>query len=261
MKKRRMDELLVLRGLASSVDEARRLIMAGLSIANDKRVDKAGELIPEDAVVRLKNRCQYVGRGGLKLKHAVDVFHLDMKGVQVLDIGSSTGGFTDVCLQEGASHVTAVDSGTAQLHNKLLTDSRVKSFEQTNFRYFKFEETGIHYDFIVTDVSFISLRVIIPETVKFCKDGTIFIALIKPQFEAEREEVEDGGIVNNKEVHRRVIKDIVDCGIKNGYEFKGVIKSPITGTKGNIEYLSYFVYKGSVEEGYDINMIERAVDI
>lgn len=261
MKKRRMDELLVLRGLASSVDEARRLIMAGLSIANDKRVDKAGELIPEDAVVRLKNRCQYVSRGGLKLKHAVDVYHLDMKGAQVLDIGSSTGGFTDVCLQEGATHVTAVDSGTAQLHNKLLTDSRVKSFEQTNFRYFKFEETGIYYDFIVTDVSFISLRVIIPETVKFCRQGTIFIALIKPQFEAEREEVEEGGIVNNKEIHKRVIREIADCGIENGYEFNGVTRSPITGTKGNIEYLSYFVYKGSVDKGYDINMIERAVDI
>lgn len=259
MKKRRMDELLVLRGLASSVDEARRLIMAGLSIANDKRIDKAGQLISEDAEIRLKNRCQYVSRGGLKLKHAVDIFHLDMTGAYVLDIGSSTGGFTDVCLQEGALHVTAVDSGTAQLHNKLLRDERVKSFEQTNFRYFKFEETGIYYDYIVTDVSFISLSVIIPETVKFCRQGTVFIALIKPQFEAERQEVEDGGIVNNKEIHKRVIKSVADCGVKNGYQFVDIIKSPITGTKGNIEYLSYFVYKGIVEEEYYDSMIERAV--
>lgn len=259
MKKKRMDELLVLRGLSSSIDEARRFIMAGIAVADDKRVDKAGELIKEDAVIRLKDRLPYVSRGGLKLKHAVDSFHLNMSGSFVMDIGSSTGGFTDVCLQEGAETVIAVDSGTAQLHNKLLHDNRVKSFEQTNFRYFEFEKVGRSCDFIVTDVSFISLCSIIPETVKFCREGTVFIALIKPQFEAERDEVESGGLVTDKSVHKRVIKKVAECGFNNGYKLVDVIKSSITGAKGNIEYLSYFVYKGKVLQEDIEKIIERAV--
>ena len=129
-----MDIMLFESGLASSIDEARRFIMAGLAIADDKRVDKAGDMVPCDAHIRLKDRLPYVSRGGLKLKHAIDSFHLNLKDALVLDVGSSTGGFTDVCLQEGACLVYAVDSGTAQLHNKLLHDDRVKSFENSNFK-------------------------------------------------------------------------------------------------------------------------------
>ena len=225
MKKKRIDELLVENGLASSIDEARRFIMAGLAIADDKRIDKAGGLVPVNAIIRLKDRLPYVSRGGLKLKHAVDTFHLNMKDTFIMDIGSSTGGFTDVCLQEGAACVIAVDSGTAQLHNKLLHNEKVISFENTNFKYFGFEKVGRYCDYIVTDVSFISLCSIIPNAVNFCRQGTIFIALIKPQFEAEKNEVETGGIVRDKNVHKKVIKKVIDFACDYGFSFIDVVKS------------------------------------
>ncbi len=260
MKKKRMDELLVEKKLAVNIDEARRFIMAGLAIANDKRIDKAGDLIPFDASIRLKERLPYVSRGGLKLKHAVDTFKLDISDAFVMDIGSSTGGFTDVCLQEGAECVVAIDSGTAQLHNKLLNNKKVISFENTNFKYLEFEKINKYFDFIVTDVSFISLSSIIPNVVNFCKQGTIFIALIKPQFEAERYEVEDGGIVHNKLIHKRVIKKIIDFACEYNFSFIDVIKSCITGAKGNIEYLSYFIYKGIDKNNNNIeNIIDKVV--
>ncbi len=244
MKKKRMDEMLFENGLATSIDEARRFIMAGIAIANDKRIDKAGELVPITSIIRLKDRLPYVSRGGLKLKHAVDIFNLDLKNKLVLDIGSSTGGFTDVCLQEGALKVIAVDSGTAQLHNKLLKDSRVQSFENTNFKYFNYNNQNLLCDYIVTDVSFISLCSIIPNAVNFSKESTIFIPLIKPQFEAEKYEVEQGGIVHNKEIHEKIIKKVVDFAEDYCFNFINLVKSPITGAKGNIEYLAYFIYKG-----------------
>lgn len=250
MKKRRMDEMLLENGLASSIDEARRLIMAGLAIADDKRIDKAGDMVSVNAVIRLKERLPYVSRGGLKLKCAIDTFHLNLKDSLVLDIGASTGGFTDVCLQEGALQVFAVDSGTAQLHNKLLHDERVKSFENSNFKNFCFEKINSYCDFIVTDVSFISLCAIIPNATTFCREGTIFVPLIKPQFEALRDEVEHGGIVNSKEIHIKVIKKVINCAASYGFTFKDIIQSPIKGAKGNIEYLCYFVYK-------DINAVEN----
>lgn len=259
MKKKRIDELLVENGLASSIDEARRFIMAGLAIADDKRIDKAGDLVPVNAALRLKDRLPYVSRGGLKLKHAVDTFHLNMKDAFVMDIGSSTGGFTDVCLQEGAACVIAVDSGTAQLHSKLLHNEKVISFENTNFKYFEFEKIGRYCDYIVTDVSFISLCAIIPNAVNFCRQGTIFIALIKPQFEAERNEVESGGIVRDKNVHKKVIKKVIDFACDYGFSFIDVVKSCITGAKGNIEYLSYFIYKGNNENKNIENIIEKVV--
>ncbi len=243
MKKKRMDEMLFEHGLVSSIDEARRIIMAGQAVANDKRVDKAGDLVPVDAHIRLKDKILYVSRGGLKLKWAVDTFNLNLKNKQVLDIGSSTGGFTDVCIQEGASKVIAVDSGTAQLHNKLLFNEKVESFENTNFKYFQYNGNK-ECDFIVTDVSFISLCALIPNACNFAKNGTTFIALIKPQFEAERNEVEAGGLVNNKDIHKRVIKKVIDCAEQYGFNFIDLTKSPIKGAKGNIEYLSYFIFNG-----------------
>ncbi|MDE7169475.1 MAG: TlyA family rRNA (cytidine-2'-O)-methyltransferase, partial [Mucispirillum sp.] len=145
-KKQRMDEMLIEKGFAASGDEALRLIMAGVAIADDKRIDKAGELVSKDAVIRLKERLPYVSRGGLKLKQAVDTFKLDMKNALVMDIGASTGGFTDVALQEGADTVIAVDCGIAQLHNKLLADKRVRSYENTNFKYFDFDNVGKYCD-------------------------------------------------------------------------------------------------------------------
>lgn len=259
MKKKRMDIMLFENGLAESIDEARRFIMAGLAIADDKRVDKAGDLVPVNAHIRLKERLPYVSRGGLKLKYAVDNFKLNLENALVLDIGSSTGGFTDVCLQSGARQVYAVDSGTAQLHNKLLQDSRVISFENTNFKIFTFENINSYCDFIVTDVSFISLCAIIPNAVNFCRQGTVFIPLIKPQFEAERHEVESGGIVVNKEIHKKVIKKVIYFAIDYGFQIQDLCTSPIKGAKGNIEYLCYFVYKGNKSIEDIENLIEKVV--
>lgn len=259
MKKKRMDVMLFEQGLVKSIDEARRVIMAGLAIADDKRIDKAGDMVPCDAHIRLKERLPYVSRGGLKLKYAIDYFQLNLKDALVLDIGSSTGGFTDVCLQEGAYEVVAVDSGTAQLHNKLLTDNRVKSFENSNFKTFSFDNINSYCDFIVTDVSFISLCAIIPNAVNFCKEGTIFVPLIKPQFEAAKHEVDEGGIVHNKEVHIKVIKKVIDFALDYGFTIQGITTSPIKGAKGNIEYLCYFLYKGIKSIDNIENLIEKVV--
>ncbi|MGE4498496.1 MAG: TlyA family RNA methyltransferase, partial [Deferribacterales bacterium] len=168
MKKERLDLLLVEYGLAESQEHAKRLIMAGLAVADDHRIDKPGQLISRDAVLRLKETLPYVSRGGLKLEKAVNVFGLDFKNKTVLDIGSSTGGFTDLALQKGAKKVFAVDVGTNQLDEKLRKDSRVISLEQTNFRTIPFETIGEKADIIVSDVSFISLSMIIPSCVQFC---------------------------------------------------------------------------------------------
>lgn len=258
-KKQRMDEMLIEKGFAASGDEALRLIMAGVAIADDKRIDKAGELVSKDAVIRLKERLPYVSRGGLKLKQAVDTFKLDMKKALVMDIGASTGGFTDVALQEGADTVIAVDCGVAQLHNKLLADERVRSYENTNFKYFDFDNVGKYCDFIVTDVSFISLSKIIPHISDFCKNGSVFIPLIKPQFEAAKNQVEKGGVVRDKNVHNEVIKKVVKCAADTGFSLKSVIKSPILGAKGNTEYLAYFVFEPDLHNEANMDLIEKAV--
>lgn len=267
MKKLRIDELLVERGLAADIDEARRLIMSGLAIADDKRIDKAGDKVSAEAYVRLKGEQKiYVSRGGFKLKGAVDSFKLDMKNMSVLDIGSSTGGFTDVSLKEGASVVFALDVGKGLIHQSLRVHPQVRLIEGVNFRDAAFETVGQKVDFIVTDVSFISLKLIIPETVKFCNDGTRFICLIKPQFEVERQEVGAGGIVRDNDATIRVCTDIIDFAARLGFEPKGFAKSPITGTKGNVEYLAYLVYSGSSHQGIkeiDIRRIvceERGID-
>lgn len=260
MKKERIDELLVERGLAADIDEARRLVMLGVAIADDKRIDKAGDKVSVDADIRLKGeRKIYVSRGGFKLKGAVDAFKLDMKDSTVLDIGASTGGFSDVSLKEGARVVFALDVGKGLIHQSLRVHPQVRLIEGVNFRDATFETVGQKVDFIVTDVSFISLKLIIPETVKFCKDGTHFICLIKPQFEVERGEVGAGGIVTDKDATIRVCLDIIDFAAKSGFEPKGFAKSPITGTKGNVEYLAHLVYSGSSKEGIKEIDIRRIV--
>lgn len=247
MKKKRIDELLVERNLATSIDEARRFIMAGLAIADDTRIDKAGDKVSIDADIRLKNKIPYVSRGGFKLKGAVDSFKLDFKNTVCLDIGASTGGFTDVCLIHGAKLVYAVDSGFNQLHNKLLHDNRVKSFENSNFKFFEKSNVEEDIDVIVTDVSFISLKSIFPNATNFSHSGTKLIALIKPQFEAEKDEVETGGLVHDLNIHKRVAKTVIQSGISHKFTFIDLIPSPIKGTKGNIEYLSYFIYDLKLE--------------
>lgn len=242
MKKERLDLLLVEYGLAESKDHAARLIMAGLAVVDDHRVDKAGQLINRDAVVRLKETLPYVSRGGLKLEKAVDSFKVDFKEKIVLDIGSSTGGFTDIALQNGAEKVFAVDVGTNQLHEKLRRDPRVISLEQTNFRTIDFSTIGETVDIIVSDVSFISLELIIPSAIQFCHKATEAVFLIKPQFEADKHEIGKNGIVTEINVHKRVLERIIGYTIDKGFGFFGLAPSPIKGAKGNVEYLAYFVY-------------------
>jgi 23S rRNA (cytidine1920-2'-O)/16S rRNA (cytidine1409-2'-O)-methyltransferase len=260
MKKERLDLLLVEYGLAESQEHAKRLIMAGLAVADDHRVDKPGQLISREAVLRLKETLPYVSRGGLKLEKAVSAFCLDFTDKTVLDIGSSTGGFTDLALQKGALKVFAVDVGTNQLHEKLKKDSRVISLEQTNFRTIPFETIGEKIDIIVSDVSFISLSMIIPSCVQFCKDGTEAVFLIKPQFEAERGEIGKNGIVTDTSVHERVIQYIAGCAGESSFFFHGLTQSPIRGAKGNLEYPAYFVYNQPSDSGDSAEIIRRVVN-
>ncbi len=259
MKKDRIDNLLVERGLAVDINEARRFIMAGLAIADDKRIDKAGDKVEVTADVRLKKRTEFASRGGYKLQKAVQLFKLDMTDATVMDIGSSTGGFTDISLRAGAKLVYAIDVGYNLLLDRLRRDERVKLFESTNFRTIDFDIIGEQVDYIVTDVSFISLTQIIPSTIQFMRNGSKFVALIKPQFEAERGEIEEGGIVHDKSVHLRVSLDIAEFAAEYGYKLNGFTTSPITGAKGNVEYLAYFMYTDEKFE-QDYNLIRGEFD-
>lgn len=257
--KRRIDELLVEHGLAANIDEARSLIMAGCAVADDKRVDKAGAVVDITAEIRLKGeQLPFVSRGGFKLKGAIDAFSLDMENASVLDIGASTGGFTDTALQAGASIVFALDVGKGLIHNKLRNHPNVRLLEGINFREATFSTVGQKVDFIVTDVSFISLKHIIPNVVQFCRKGSRFICLIKPQFEARREEVCTGGIVRDLKIALRVCLDIVNFAKNEGFDLHGFIKSPITGRKGNVEYLAYLVYNDNFG-AVDCDIIERVI--
>jgi 23S rRNA (cytidine1920-2'-O)/16S rRNA (cytidine1409-2'-O)-methyltransferase len=253
MKKERIDLL-----LAESQEHAARLVMAGLAVADDHRIDKPGQLVDRGASIRLKEHLPFVSRGGLKLRKALEVFELDFSNKSVIDVGSSTGGFTDVALQNGAAMVFAIDSGTNQIHEKLKNDPRVVSLEQTNFRTIPFETVGVKADIIVSDVSFISLRMIIPSCVQFCREGTQAVLLIKPQFEAARHEVGKGGIVADVSVHKRVIAEVIASAQENGFSFFGLTASPVKGAKGNVEYLAYFVYNLPSAET-DISEVIRKV--
>lgn len=246
LKKQRLDHLLVENDLAESIDQARRFIMAGIVIVDDHRIDKAGTLIDPNSVIRVKEKLPFVSRGGFKLAKAVREFSIDFKGAIVIDIGASTGGFTDVALQNGAQKVFAVDVGQAQLHRNMEIHPKVINLDKTNFRTIEFDTIGENADIMVSDVSFISLAKIIPSTVQFCQPNSQLIVLIKPQFEAERDEVGIGGIVTELSVHERVLTNTVRMTEGHGYRLQGLTPSPIKGAKGNIEYLAYFKYNGDV---------------
>ncbi|KZE66367.1 RNA methyltransferase [Fictibacillus phosphorivorans] len=238
MKKERVDVLLVTRGLCETREKAKRSVMAGLVYSGTNRLDKPGEKIEQDAPLQVKGDViPYVGRGGLKLEKALNVFSFDVKDKIGMDIGASTGGFTDCALQNGATYIYAIDVGYNQLAWKLRNDSRVAVMERTNFRYVTPDqlENGVP-DFATIDVSFISLRIILPVLVELMPEGEV-IALIKPQFEAGREEVGKKGIVRDSNVHARVIEEIVDFARKTGINPVDLCFSPITGGDGNIEFL------------------------
>jgi len=230
--------LLVERGLAESRTRAQALILAGQVVVADQRVDKPGSRVPVDAELRLKGEVlPYVSRGGLKLKAALDAFHLDVRGAVAADIGASTGGFTDCLLQEGAARVHAIDVGTAQLHEKLRQDPRVISREKVNARHLTDQDLPEPVDVVVIDVSFISLKLVLPAVLPKLKPGGLLVALVKPQFEVGAELVEKGGVVRDAAVRARCIDDLRGFVAAAGLEILGVVDSPAPGPAGNVEAL------------------------
>ena len=238
--KTRLDVLLVEQGLQESRQKAQATIMAGIVYVNNQKVDKPGTAVPNDAHIEVRGKTlRYVSRGGLKLEKAMQVWPITLEGKTCADIGSSTGGFTDCMLQNGAAKVYAVDVGTNQLAWKLRTDPRVVCLEKTNARTLTAEQVPDPLDFASIDVSFISLKLIFPALYPLLRQGGEVACLIKPQFEAGREHVGKGGIVRDIQVHRDVIRHVTDGIAACGLSPLGLTFSPIKGADGNIEYLLY----------------------
>lgn len=242
MKRERADKLLVQQELAESIDKARRIIMTGKVITDkNERVDHAGELFPLETMFRIKGKSSaYVSRGGYKLEKAIQLFDVDLTDKRLLDIGSSTGGFTDAALQHGAQLSYALDVGTNQLVWKLRQDPRVVVMEQTNFRYSKPEDFTHGKPSVASiDVSFISLKLILPVLKQILEENGDVLALIKPQFEADRDEIGPKGIVQDRNIHQKVLDSILNFAVQEGYDVLGLDFSPITGGEGNIEFLAH----------------------
>lgn len=234
----RVDLLLVERGLAESRARAQALIMAGHVLWGDRRIDKPGQAVPPDAPLHVKGRDHpWVSRGGIKLAHGLDHFGLDPAGLVAMDVGSSTGGFTDVLLSRGAARVYAVDSGTNQLAWKLRTDPRVVVHEQTSARILTADHVPEPMDLIVCDASFISLAKVLERPLEFAAPQCWLVALIKPQFEAGPAEVGKGGVVRDATVHARVCAEVSGWIESCGWVAVGIERSPITGPEGNVEFL------------------------
>ena len=238
MTKLRADLVLVAQGLAESRTRAQALILAGNVFVGDRRVAKAGDLIAEDTALTIKGRDHpWVSRGGVKLAHGLDRFGFDVTGAISLDVGSSTGGFTDVLLTRGAAKVYAIDVGTNQLAWKLRSDPRVVVHEQTNARTLSTEIVPEAVDIIVCDASFIALSKVLEAALGLARPGAMLVALVKPQFEAGRGEVGKGGVVRDPLVHRRVCDDAAAWITSRGWAVVGIETSPITGPEGNVEFL------------------------
>lgn len=234
----RADQLLVERGLVESRAKGQALILAGLVFSGERKIEKAGQALKADAPLEVKGKDHpWVSRGGVKLAHGLKHFGWSVEGAVAIDVGSSTGGFTDVLLTNGASRVYAVDSGTNQLAWKLRNDPRVIVHEQTNARSLTGAEIPEPVDMIVCDASFISLAKVLATPLLFAKPGAHLIALIKPQFEARREQVGKNGVVRDPEVHERVCTEAIDWIESKGWHSLGVTQSPITGPEGNVEFL------------------------
>ena len=251
--KERLDILLVNKGLAASREKAKALIMSGIVYVDNQKEDKAGSLFDENANIEIRGETlKYVSRGGLKLDKAVTVFNLNFDGYTCLDIGASTGGFTDVMLQNGASKVYSVDVGHGQLDWKLRNDDRVVCMEKCNFRYVTDKEIPEKIDFAATDVSFISLTKILIPAYNLLKKDALMVCLIKPQFETTKEKVGKKGVVRDPEVHKEVIEKVIDFCLKIGFSVEGLDYSPIKGPEGNIEYL--LLIKKTDDNSFDEEM-------
>ncbi|MFP4370917.1 MAG: TlyA family RNA methyltransferase [Halanaerobium sp.] len=242
--KERLDVVVTERNMFRSRSQAKRAIMAGLVFVNGQREDKAGTQIDPEAEIEYRgDKNPYVSRGGFKLEKALKVFAVDPADKEVIDIGASTGGFTDCLLQQGAKKVYAIDVGYGQLAWKLRQDERVEILERCNFRHLEKDELPVEVPIIVTDVSFISLRLIVPGVKKFLKKEGDFIALIKPQFEAGRERVGKNGVVKDPEIHRDIIESLSEFFLKEGFKPSALSYSPITGASSkNIEYLIHLKF-------------------
>ncbi len=239
MPKRRLDNLLLERGIVQSRERAKALILAGDIKVNGKPVNKSGTLIDENAEIEITKDIPYVSRGGLKLEKAIKEFNINVKDKAAIDVGASTGGFTDCLIQYGAKKVYAVDVGYGQLAWKLRNDPRVVVIERKNIRYIKPSDIGEPVDIATIDVSFISLKLVLPVVKNLLKENGEIIALIKPQFEIGKGEVGKGGIVREKEKHEKVISEIKSFAIDLGFKVSNVTESPIAGQKGNVEFLIY----------------------
>jgi 23S rRNA (cytidine1920-2'-O)/16S rRNA (cytidine1409-2'-O)-methyltransferase len=245
----RADLLLVELGLAESRTKAQALILAGRIYSGQVRVDKPGTRLPAGTQLTVTETLQYVGRGGLKLAAALDRFGVDPHGKVCLDVGASTGGFTDCLLQRGAGRVYAVDVGYGQLDWNLRNDERVTVMERTNFRKIAEDALPHDLDLAVADVSFISLKLILPRLSGFLKEGADAVLLVKPQFEAGKGKVGKGGIVRDDKVREEALQGVLDAASGLGFTESGRMESPIRGASGNLEYLVHLVYEGSRESG------------
>lgn len=257
----RIDVLLVKKGLFESREKAARNILAGLVFVNNQRVDKCGEKVDINADIVVKgDAIPYVSRGGLKLEKAINDFKLNLQGKTTIDVGASTGGFTDCMLKNGTEKVFAIDVGYGQFAWNLRIDKRVVCMERTNIRYVKPSDLGTIADFASIDVSFISLKLVLPVVKDLIKPDGEIISLIKPQFEAGREKVGKKGVVRDAEVHKEVIENVIEFALSNGLSLMGLTYSPIKGPEGNIEYLSYFINHEPESTEVDKNQISDIVN-
>lgn len=246
MRRERIDKLLVERGLVESRTKAQAMVMAGVVLVNEQRVEKPSDQFTEDAQIRIKHAddptARYVGRGGLKLEAALREFHIDVRGLVCLDVGASTGGFTDCLLQNGAAKVFAIDVGHNQIDWRLRNDPRVEVREGVNARYLEPQDFPVSFDLAVIDVSFISVMKILPSVVQLLQPHASLVVLIKPQFEVGRGEVGSGGVVRDDEKRTKAVANVNEFASSLGLKIEKTIESPITGAEGNVEYLAHYSY-------------------
>lgn len=261
MEKERLDVLLVSKGYFESREKAKSAIMAGVVFVDNVKEDKPGARFGTECAIEVKENVNpYVSRGGLKLEKALKHFDIDLSGKTAIDVGASTGGFTDCMLKNGVVGVTAVDVGYGQLAWELRKDSRVVCMERTNIRYVKPSDIGDLKDFAVIDVSFISLKKVLPVVSELINSAGEIVCLIKPQFEAGREKVGKHGVVREPETHRQVLEEVIAAAVNMGLTVKGLTYSPIKGPEGNIEYLAYLSKDGQQTEDVS-NMISDVVNL
>ena len=257
--KKRLDVLMVEKGLEQSRERAKALIMSGIVYVGGQKAESPGQSYPEDSEIEVRGKkLPFVSRGGLKLQKAIEYFGIDPKDKVVMDIGESTGGFTDCLLQHGAKKVYAVDVGYGQLAWSIRTDPRVVCMERCNIRYVTPEQIGEPLDMAVTDVSFISLKLVLPVAKSLMHGNGEAVALIKPQFEAGKEKVGKKGVVRDPKVHQEVIQEILDFSKGIGFGIKGLTFSPIKGPEGNIEFLVYLSCRGESGEFSAEDVVRQA---